>query len=330
MAINNDNSISDYGKLDIDEVIAQYDEDIVDMAIEEFVTETYQKLKTQVPEAYNKGDYNQLRDLTHKFKTGSGYIGAIAFSKLCHTIQIACKEEVINKEKIAEYYKIFMENLDVIYKQCKEIYEKKEQKEEEGEDLEKNAIEFVNNNEPNTVENEKIEVTAKEEKKEEKDIQETIDKKKNEIKVEEKKNNDNSNNINEASTLRESINLTFDNVDESFENQEIIILPPKNENFIYELQSIDYFGFFRINSEIENNEFRDVNDESQEEEEKEKSENSKIEDEDGDGDGDDNTEEEKNNNEEDEDDDEKDYKKKEKKLLGKYDGNNENHFCIII
>ena len=303
MAVNNDNSISDYGKLDIDEVIAQYDEDIVDMAIEEFVTETYQKLKTQVPEAYNKGDYNQLRDLAHKFKTGSGYIGAIAFSKLCHTIQIACKEEVINKEKITEYYKIFMENLDVIYKQCKEIYEKKEQKEEEGEDLEKNAIEFVNSNEPNTVENEKIEVTAKEEKKEEKDIQETINKKKNEIKIEEKKNNDNSNNINEASTLRESINLTFDNVDESFENQEIIILPPKNENFIYELQSIDYFGFFRINSEIENNEFKDVNDESQEEEEKEKSENSKIEDEDGDGD--DNTEEEKNDNEEDEDDDEK-------------------------
>ena len=77
----------DYWEINYEDAIDDYDEEIVNTAISSFVMTIYQELKTIIPEAYAKKNYQEIKARLHKFKTTSRYIGAINFSGLCNKIQ---------------------------------------------------------------------------------------------------------------------------------------------------------------------------------------------------------------------------------------------------
>ena len=61
----------DYCEINYEDAIDDYDEEIVNTAITSFVLNIYQELKTIIPDAYAKKNYQEIKQRLHKFKTTS-------------------------------------------------------------------------------------------------------------------------------------------------------------------------------------------------------------------------------------------------------------------
>ena len=115
--------------LDCEDAIAMYEEDIVKLALSEFVNKTYKVLKENIPIYYVNKNYKDMRTLVHNLKTNSCYMGADKFSELCAEMQHDCEKQ--NGPGIDKNYVIFMDKLDKLYKEAIGVY-----KEKFGDDLE--------------------------------------------------------------------------------------------------------------------------------------------------------------------------------------------------
>ena len=61
----------DYCEINYEDAIDDYDEEIVNTVITSFVLNIYQELKTIIPDAYAKKNYQEIKQRLHKFKTTS-------------------------------------------------------------------------------------------------------------------------------------------------------------------------------------------------------------------------------------------------------------------
>jgi HPt (histidine-containing phosphotransfer) domain-containing protein len=144
----------DYWEINYEDAIDDYDEEIVNTAISSFVMTIYQELKTIIPEAYAKKNYQEIKARLHKFKTTSRYIGAINFSGLCNKIQSCCEKGKIDVDALAQLYEIFINNIDKLYNTAKKIYDTIVKKKDDNDEKEKEKeTNEVNNEEKKNVEN---------------------------------------------------------------------------------------------------------------------------------------------------------------------------------
>ena len=254
---NEDEKEKKYDEVDFDSAIEDFGEETVQFCVDSFLNKTYKELKSNIPKLYKAQNYKEIRGKMHILKTNSGYMGAANFSALCKEFETSCKFESLNEEKIDELYPIFMTNLDKLYAKLKKLSKEKFGGEQEAETDKKEQEEIKENKESNeTKENkERSENKENKEKNENKENEdnfkkENIEKKSENENIENKiinddnnikKENDNTEKIQQKKTENESDYNIENNLDINKiknENNEILeeIDEDENGNMIIELK----------------------------------------------------------------------------------------------
>lgn len=150
----NQETMAETMHLNYQTAVDEYDEEMVNLSISLFLTETYNELKLKMPDAYKGKDYQGMKAIAHKFKTTSKYMGADDFAVLCGKMQKCVNEGNSSLNQIDDLYQTFMSKLEVLYNVClkqNEIIQKtiNEVDDENESDDEDNNDKLANEGKPN-------------------------------------------------------------------------------------------------------------------------------------------------------------------------------------
>ena len=106
--------------LEYDDAVESYDERIVSMCLKEFVCNGYKELKSEMVKSYETQNWKKIDSVTHRYKTTFMYFGATNFAEMTIEFRNFIKKD--EREKMDEYYKKFMGNIDGLYEVSKKLF----------------------------------------------------------------------------------------------------------------------------------------------------------------------------------------------------------------
>ena len=106
--------------LEYDDAVESYDEQIVLMCLKEFVCNGFKELKSEMINGYETQNWKKIDSITHRYKTTFTYFGATNFADM--TIEFRAYIKKDQRDKMNEYYKKFMANIDGLYEVSKKLF----------------------------------------------------------------------------------------------------------------------------------------------------------------------------------------------------------------
>jgi len=107
-------------KIDSEEAIDNFGNEIFEQSILLFVDESYNNVKEGIKKALEEKDKNKIKILTHTLKTTARYMASENFALECQAIESESKEP--NWEKMNNLLIDFFEDLDILYSECLKFY----------------------------------------------------------------------------------------------------------------------------------------------------------------------------------------------------------------
>lgn len=107
-------------KIDSEEAIDNFGNEIFEQSILLFVDESYNHVKDGIKKALEEKDKNKIKILTHTLKTTARYMASENFALVCQEIETESKEP--DWEKMNNLLIDFFEDLDTLFSECLKHY----------------------------------------------------------------------------------------------------------------------------------------------------------------------------------------------------------------
>ena len=107
-------------KIDSEEAIDNFGNEIFEQSILLFVDESYNNVKEGIKKALEEKDKNKIKILTHTLKTNARYQASENFALVCQVIESESKEP--DWIKMNNLITDFFEDLDIFYTECLKFY----------------------------------------------------------------------------------------------------------------------------------------------------------------------------------------------------------------
>ena len=106
--------------LEYDDAVELYDEQIVTMCLKEFICNGFKELKSEMVKSFETQNWKKIDSVTHRYKTTFMYFGATNFAEMTIEFRNFIKKD--ERDKMDEYYKKFMANIDGLYEVSKKLF----------------------------------------------------------------------------------------------------------------------------------------------------------------------------------------------------------------
>lgn len=106
--------------LEYDDAVESYGDQIVSMCLKEFACNGFKELKCEMVNGYETQNWKKIDSITHRYKTTFMYFGATNFAEMTMKFRDHIKKD--ERDKMNEYYKKFMANIDGLYEVSKKLF----------------------------------------------------------------------------------------------------------------------------------------------------------------------------------------------------------------
>ena len=107
-------------KIDSEEAIDNFGNEIFEQTIKLFVDESYKTFKEGIKKAQEEKDKNKMKILTHTLKTSARYMASENFALECQALESETKNP--DWEKMDNLLIDFYEDIDILYNECMKYY----------------------------------------------------------------------------------------------------------------------------------------------------------------------------------------------------------------